>query len=277
MSDNEIERAIKQIKAVTVEDKVKSATISLINLIPYAGGAIASLITDYASQQKTNKICEVLSDLNERLEAHHAEPEKHLSKDQVVELVHQTLAYAVLSSNEAKIQALKNGLAYSFIEVDRFEAKQVFLDTLKNCTALELAVMNAVYKSSDPYIISDEPTGTPSQNVVVSSIAMNTIGGQWVAQENRSCNRPQLIEHLAHITQFDAFLIQGVAHMLDGKGLTSMVPNLAESYCKVVKWVNFSTAQVAFLYPTGEQVRPTPIEASQTDFGHNFVKFCSYS
>ena len=281
MSNNETSRAIERIKTVTVEDKVKSATISLINLIPYAGGVVASLITDYASQQKVSKICDVLSDLNDRLETQHADPEKHLNKDQVVEVVHQTLAHAALSSDKAKIHFLKNGLAYSFIEADRFEAKQVFLDTLRSCTALELAVMNIIYESSDPYVIYEgKPVNEPTNFFTVVPMFAN---GKWEVQENRSCDHPQLAEYLARNVGFDAFLIRGVAHMLDGRGLTNMVPRLAESQCKVMKWVDFQTMQVTIpiqvtILPTQEkQIQPTPIEASQTDFGRNFMRFCNYS
>ncbi len=144
MKQNKTEQAIDRIKAVSAGDKASSGALSLINIIPFAGGAIASLINDYASHQKIKKLCDVLSDLNGRLERHNADPENHLSNDQVVELVHQTLAHATLTSDDVKIQAFKNGLAYSFIEADRFEAKQIFLDTLRSCGTLELVIMDII-------------------------------------------------------------------------------------------------------------------------------------
>ncbi len=151
-SSDKIQPLIDAIQHHGREEIATTGAIALINLIPYAGGAIASIVGEAASQRRFEKVCDVLSDLNTRLEAHGVEPEKHLSKDQIVEFVHETLHTVTTASDLEKIKALKNGLAYAFLAEDGFERKQLLLQVLRGCTSLELLALTELYDCTDPYV-----------------------------------------------------------------------------------------------------------------------------
>lgn len=181
---DDIKPLIEEIRTLSVTEKMKAGAVALLNVIPYAGGAVASVIGEIAAQRKFEKVCDVLSDLNAKLESHQVEPERHLSKDQIIEVVHETLQTAATTSDEQKIAALKNGLGYAFLAHDSFERKQLLLQVLRNCTSLELAVLPAVYDSSDPYIVREghpplEPA-TPQYGVLTAaSSVFSRPQGEW--------------------------------------------------------------------------------------------------
>ena len=280
MDEDGAKKAIAAIRDSTLGDKATSGATSLINLIPYAGGAVASLIGEYANHRKTEKICEVLSDLNERLSRHGSDPSQHLSKDEVVEVVHNVLPDAAVTSDEKKISSLKNALAYSFIEEDPFEAKQLFLETLKSCTTLDMRILRAVYNGGDPYIVHEpEPQANPTVGSLgMASITMASVlvSGTWRPTENRDCGRKPLVDELAGSVSCQRFLVEGAAHRLDGRGLTSLQPNLGLSRCKVHRLDQANVLAVSSYSLTGHNILPTPIEASKTEFGDAFLRFCSY-
>lgn len=120
-TSNETQALITSIKTRSEGAEDASRAIHLIRLIPYAGGVIGSYISENANQRRFEKTCDVLSDLDARLEEHGSDPELHLSKDQIIEVVHETLQTALTASDEKKIEALKEGLGYAFLSDDTFE------------------------------------------------------------------------------------------------------------------------------------------------------------
>ena len=295
MSQNRdnIEPLIQEIRTLSVAEKAKTGALALLNIIPYAGGAIASVVSEYATHRKAEKVCEVLSDLNAKLESHEADPESHLSKDQIIEVVHETLQTAATASDERKIAALKNGLGYAFLADDSFERKQLLLQTLRNCTSMELAVLAVLYDSGDPYIVYEGgPPSHPSQIgysagfVATPYSSSLTPQGDWKPIGNRdNCGQPALLKFLADRVHFNESDVDGALRLLDGKGLARAGANLNRSDCKVLEWTPSSTngiymgtitASSAALYNIRE-VRATPLEASRTDFGRGFLSFCRNS
>lgn len=97
-SAEDIRPLIAAIRTHTKGDKATTGTIALINVIPYAGGAVASIIGEIAVHRRFEKVCDVLSDLNAKLGEQGANPEQHLSKDQIVEVVHETLQTVTTAS-----------------------------------------------------------------------------------------------------------------------------------------------------------------------------------
>lgn len=286
---DDITALIQEIKTLTVVDHAKSGTLALLNVIPFAGGAVASVIGEYSTHRKVEKVCDVLADLNSKLESHQIDPESHLSKDQIIEVVHETLQTAATASDERKIAALKNGLGYIFLVDDSFEHKQLLLQVLRNCTSLELAVLVALYDASDPYIVRE---GGPTQaDPLMPKYAMlSTISttspkseGEWREMGNRDqCGKPTLLKFLAEQIRFDEGATEGALRLLDGKGLARAGANLQRSDCKVLLWqpapggmygLGMTTIHSTSITDFGE-VRDTPLKASRTDFGHKFLSFC---
>src|SRR5258705_1889541 len=194
-----------------VEDA--AGAITLIRLIPYAGGAIAGIISEKANQRRFERVCDVLSDLNARLESQQSDPEQHLSKDQIIEVVHETLQTASTASDEKKIQALKNGLGYAFLSDDSFDRKHLFLQILRGCTSMELLLLPELYGAADPYIVRE---GSPPTAPEIpswqhpSTLTLNNLGistasaseryvpqGDWKAIGNReNCGKEPLLDFL---------------------------------------------------------------------------------
>lgn len=277
MSQNRdnIEPLIQEIRTLSVAEKAKTGALALLNIIPYAGGVVASVVGEYANYRKAEKVCDVLSDLNSK-------------------------------RDERKIEALKNGLGYAFLADDSFERKQLLLQTLRSCTSMEILVLAALYDASDPYIVrkGGPPPSRPfpksytpglgavpysdfstSEGFASSYLDTITSQGDWKPIGNsNSCGQPTLLKFLADQVHFEERDVDGALRLLDGKGLASAGANLNRSDCKVLKWTPSSpngiyrtiTASDAVLYATGE-VRATPLEASRTDFGRGFLSFCRHS
>lgn len=274
-----IEHLICDIRSRTKADLATSGAITLLNAIPYAGGAVASVIGDIAAQRRFEKVCDVLSDLNAKLEEHGAEPERHLSKDQIIEVVHETLLTVATASDEKKISALKNGLGYAFLADDKFERKQLFLQVLRGCTSIELAICSIIYEISDPYIIREGQR--PDEQSLSVATVFTTPSGTWDPIGNRDeCGQEPLITLLAKHVGFNEADTEVAIRILDGKGLTNAVTNLFRKDGKIVQWRAFQhgTYAVASVYPGSSVFRPqvqaTPLEASRTKFGEDFIRFC---
>ena len=286
----DIRPLIQEIRTLSVTDKAKAGTVALLSVIPYAGGAVASVIGEIATKRKFEKVCDILSDLHANLESHQADPEHHLSKDQIIEAVHETLQTAATASDERKIAALKNGLAYVFLADDSFERKQLLLQILRNCTSLELAVLAALYDVSDPYIVQEghtpvEPEAPQYGIATAASSLFLRPQGEWRPVRNESdCGQPTLLKFLAESTHFDEGATEGALRLLDGKGLANAGPNLHRSDCKVLQWTPtpsgvyaMTVSTVSFDTFSGTKVEATPLEASRTQFGRDFLRFCRHS
>lgn len=283
------DQLIAALKARTTGGLVTSGTVALLNVIPYAGGAVASVIGEIAAQRRVEKVCDVLSDLNSRLEQHRISPELYLSKDQIIEVVHDTIRTVATASDEAKIAALKNGLGYAFVSADSFERKQLLLQILRDCTSLELVTLRAVYRISDPFVEEENSPVVSANRVGANAYAGNVMAssvyaaqGAWRAIGNKEeCRQHSLLEVLAGEIRFDEGTTEGALRMLDGKGLTSAGPNLMRKDCKVVRWeplagsVNVAVAESATVMTSMTVIRPSPLEASRTKLGHDFLNFCT--
>lgn len=88
-----------------------------------------------------------------------------------------------------------------------------------------------------------------------------------------------MLKFLSDKTGVDEGAAEGAIRLLDGKGLTKAAANLQRTDCKVLQWVEskggFSTHYV--ISATGVipsiTIEPTPVEASKTEFGEQFLRF----
>ncbi|MGZ5436050.1 MAG: hypothetical protein ACXWID_19955 [Pyrinomonadaceae bacterium] len=290
----EIQPLIEAIRQHDQEEIATTGAIALINLIPFAGGAIAAVVGEVASQRRFEKVCDVLSDLNGRLEAHGANPEEHLSKDQIIEVVHETLQTVTTASDQKKIEALKNGLAYTFLADDRFDRKQLLLQVLRGCTVLELTAMVELYDAADPFVTREprQPidvlwtSPSASQLLAGDSSRIKEQAGHWNPIGNTDkCGQESLLTFLSKRIDIDEGSTEGALRLLDGKGLAKAGPNLSRRDCKVLRWTRLdgsylapnpalASSATASAFLAGSEIRPTPLEASRTEFGQDFLRFC---
>lgn len=84
-----IDALIERIGQTGAADVATSGAVALLNLVPYAGGAVAAILSEFVSQKRIERICEVLAALNAALRQRGLAADTYLSRDQVVELVYQ--------------------------------------------------------------------------------------------------------------------------------------------------------------------------------------------
>jgi hypothetical protein len=291
---NETEALITTIRTRSEGEEDAAQAIHLIRLIPCAGGVIASIITENASRRRTEKVCDVLSDLNAKLEQHGTDPEQHLSKDQIIEVVHETLQTAATASDERKIEALKAGLGYAFLADDTFERKQLFLQTLRGCTSIELMTLPVLYDANDPYLVREGYENTTGSDWI--SLGRTSLTdhlsfadspgfmpkGNWIPTANREeCGQASLLAFLSSQIGVDEGATEGAVRLLDGKGLATAGPSLSRRDCKILQWrvsVDSYRMPSFTVSATGTvpslKVKPSPLEASRTKFGEGFLRFC---
>lgn len=283
-SATEIQELITTIRRRGEGEEDASRAISLISLIPYAGGVIGSILRENASKRRFEKVCDVLSDLNARLEKDGRDPERHLSKDQIIEVVHETLQTAATSSDEKKIEALKEGLGYAFLAEDSFERKQLFLQILRGCSSIELMILPALYDTADPYIVREGSQGTTTPEGGLGYFTLRKAEdavGDWKAVANKEeCGKDSLLTFLSNKISVEEGATEGALRLLDGKGLANAGPNLQRRDCKVLQWQDLlksyrmpTLSVSANMTMPSLTVKPTPLESSRTKFGTQFLRF----
>lgn len=255
-------------------DRRGAAALTLLNLIPYAGGAIAAVVGEYGSSRRLEKICDVLSGLNDALERRGVRPEKYLTKDQIIELVHESLQAAATTSDEMKIQAFKNGLCYAMTENAAFADKQLFLSVLRDLTSHEIALFQCIYGSDDPY--RSCVGATPSLGFPGS---LTTPAGFWRPKRTiPGGDLPPLMKFLNERLRVSEMAVAAGLRMLDSKGLADSAPHLNENYRTEYVWVPGSlelssfVQEPVFLRPA-DAPKATPLSLCQTEFGKKFLNF----
>jgi hypothetical protein len=271
-----IDALIARMVRKTGADAASAGAEAMLNLIPYAGGAVASIVGEFASRRRVEKVCEVLSALNEGLRRHGLDADRHLAKDQVIELVYETLQAVSVASDQAKIEALKTALVNAFISPDAFYRKQFFLQLLRETTNVELMMLRALYDAPDPYVVG---RGGPERTAANASPKHPHIPiGFWHTEgsgENTSGRR--LVNYLAEYAKLDVPIAQSALLRLDGRGLATAGPNLDRSDWKIVSWLPMPEDHIKSLKVAsiGHEVRKefwSPLEASRTKLGEEFLK-----
>ena len=271
-----ISSLIQQVTSKTTSEVAKTGAQAMLNLIPYAGGAVATIVGEFATQRRVEKVCEVLSALNAGLRHHGLDAERHLTRDQVIELVYETLQAVSFASDHAKIEALKAALVHAFVSPEPFDQKQFFLHLLRETTNVELAMLRVLYEAPDPFVVGHGgPARTPANT---SPKHPNVAIGFWHAEgaaENKGGQT--LLTYLAPRAGLDVPFAQAALLRLDGRGLATAGPNLHRGDWKIVTWVpmpeeHITKLQVASIgYQVGKEVW-SPLEASRTKLGEKFLK-----
>lgn len=127
-----VEKLIGEIRQLAVPDISRTGTIALINLVPYAGGSIATVMAEFQSKTKVEKICDALALLDRKVKESGTKVEDILDQEQVVKLIHETIEKIALSSEEKHITYLKNALVSSFTnESIPYEQKKLYMSIVR--------------------------------------------------------------------------------------------------------------------------------------------------
>jgi len=275
--------AIKKVKQLTDDPNILASIQTLLNLIPYAGGALSTILSEYRSRRNCKRIFETLDELRKEIEQNPSAKKDVLSQDEVIEIVHSTLEEIMKTSNDEKVSYLRNSLVRAFTSEEiSYAQKQHYLAVLKELTLGELEVLGVIYFSGDPFdqryresqlIIGDSFVAQSGQRNTFTPLPVD----EYTEPVSGDTLRDVLEQKLRHIS---GGVVEGLTRSLDSKGLTNIEPNLDRRTIKISKGRDLAqlgaipmqnsitTFQLSKDVPT-----KTPIEASRNRFGEDFIKY----
>ena len=274
----ETEQAIKKVKQFTKSEKVISSIQGLLSIIPYAGGPLYHVLSEYRGKRNAERIFNTLNELKEAIEELSGEKRNILSEDEVVEIVENTLEEISRTSSEEKLRYLRNSLTKAFTKEDiAYSQKQFYLLTLRSLSLGELELLKEIYMSSNHFVeikpLSDKLNIPESlqENVFIPK-GYET---EYAEPPGGETLWDVLLKRLKHISEG---VLEGLVDSLDAKGLSRIRPNLDKKTVKIVteiyqppNHVMLRTNHIDIV--EHEHPKRTPIEASQTQFGRDFIKY----
>lgn len=284
---------------------------ALLNIIPYAGGSLASILNNHMSEKKWQKILDAIELLEKTVKVNDIVIEKLLTEDQACELIEKHITEIAVSSDETKVEYLKNSLKNSFSSSSfQFEEKELFMNTLKTLTGLEIILLKQIYLTEDPFVEKTYPqdltppvygyqNSFPDSDEPLINAGAGTISGMTYVtmskkyikdSESYKTGGKSLEQYFKEKFQKEWSLLNGACSILDSKGLTTIKENLDNKVYKEIKmklaegnplFINglmSSTFSPSFLnngtiLPVFGKDAQTPFEASQTDFGKKFIEY----
>lgn len=136
---------------MTKEQLTETILKSGFNLVPYVGGALASIVGDYTSSRKEERLNEFLqsfcSDMSEK---QNLIVEEYIASDDFLDIFENILSDILKNRTETKRILLKNLLVNSCIipetTYDRTEEFQYMINTL---SSISLLILSVFYKLKD--------------------------------------------------------------------------------------------------------------------------------
>lgn len=285
---------IEKVKQLTNDPNILASIETLLNIIPFAGGALSTILSEYRGRRNAKRILETLDELRNEIERNSSAKKDILSQDEVIELVHNTIEEIVKTSNDEKVGYLRNSLVRAFTNEEiSYPQKQHYLAVLKDLTLGELELLKVIYLSGDPFDhryneprpIFDPQSGHISATYLqalqlardgIDTFALPAID-EYTEPASGDTLRDVLKQKLSHISEG---AVEGLTRFLDSKGLSNIEPNLEGRTIKISKrrdltqlgvipmQNSIATFQLSKDIPT-----KTPIEASRTKFGEDFIQY----
>lgn len=241
------------------------------------------MLTEYRGRRNAQRVFEALESLKQAVESK-ASAADALTEDQVVEVVHETFEELVKTSSEEKVKYLKNSLAKAFAadKIPYFR-KQLYLSVLRDLSLAEIDLLRVIYLYSDPFVISHplpRPQRAAPGDPYTVTVATTFGGSTWKTEYQEGVGRNLLEELAESLPGYDQGTLDGTIGALDSRALTRIRPNLDGRAIKIMTEVpNEQGGSVLYVPETttgmlmNQAPRSTPIEASQTDFGREFIDY----
>lgn len=288
---SEVETAIDKLRHHGISDKGLTAVQATLAVIPWAGGALSTVLGENRSAKAATKVADAFEALHRVVKDQGVELSEVLDEDQVVEVVHSTVEEIVKSSDSDKIRYLKNAMINSFTDGDiKFAEKQTYLAILKTLTIPELGILNLIYLSGDPFeetLDVPQPGLSGSDSAILAATdyrsSLRILSYTYEYREPQDGNTLHDVI-TSTLGDLQPGLTNGVISILDSKGLTEILPNVDRRTVK--RQIPVRNSQDATLYVSDydraslalgspEPPRSTPIEASRTEFGRQFIQYIS--
>lgn len=283
----EAEQAIQKVKQLTNDQNVLAGVQALLNLIPFAGGTLSSILSEYRSRRTTKRIFDTISELRETIEDLGTEKQNILNPDEVIEIMHNALEEIAKTSSEEKLRYLRNCLTKSFTAAEiAYSQKELYLSMLIGLSLGELDLLKEIYLSSDTFVQTYPKKEPSSQHFFDPNVVHMNIS-HWPKQYKMEYKEPSTGETLQEVLQkrlkhISKGTLEGLIDILDARGLSKIRPNLSKRTIKIMTETNSEINQLitnvsridaASIRTSIEKPIATPIEASRTQFGEAFIQY----
>lgn len=297
IEDRDLALVIARIKESSMGEKAAAGVVALLNVIPVVGGTIASILSEYRSRRNTERVVDALTQLKEAIEDKGTDFRVPLSEDQVVEVVHNALEELTKTSSQEKATYLRNAFTKSFTheEIDYLQ-KQYYLTTLSGLSLGEIELLKVIYVLRDPFVdVNDLPNREEEvfrsrfPNATTTVFPYRYYPRSYETTYRDPIAGKSLSKVLEEdLKQLSLGTLEGLIRSLDAKGLSNISPNLGRRTMKFMTEVQGNIGNSGYLTilssSTGtvtgatalEVVQSTPIEASSTPFGQDFLKYVQY-
>ncbi len=259
--------------------QIGDALTHLLNLIPYAGGTLGSILNAHMTNKRFSKIHDTIKYLADEIEGHKTQVDKILKEDQAIELLEKTLSEIAKTSNEMKVSHLRNLLVNSYLKDESsFETKEFYLNLMLGLSIGEILLFQAVYYTLDPCVESIYPSEHyGSQNNLITANYVDPMAQYAEGEITFVKGEKTLLERLKPVFEGHASgMLDSAAFLLDSKGLTYIRDNLNDTRVKRIQMVKgqpFTTSIRQSHIADSLISELAPIEKSRTEVGLDFVKY----
>jgi len=180
-----------------------------------------------------------LDDLQETVDKLSDEQRDILSEDEVIEIVYTTLEDIAKTSNEEKLQYLRNSLTKAFTKSEiPYSEKHYYISTLKGLTPGELELIREIYMSPDPFVQIHPKRKSQTGIGVLSYIEQPNVfipppdyAIEYKEPDDGETLGEVLRQRLSHLSEG---MVEGLINALDAKGLSTIGPNLNKRTVKIM-------------------------------------------
>jgi hypothetical protein len=303
----QIERAVEKFHG-PLRRRAETAISAALNAIPFAGGSLASLMGSYSTEKKFERVFETLDALSDSVRNSAKKVDDILTRDQVTELLNETLPRIAKASGDDRIRFLRTGLINSFTtDALAYDTKHLFLTMVGDLSYVELKVLRSIYCTPDPYEhmerrepLVQRPTepDAAASSIVYSGLLVEAQGhmegrATLIDQFARCFKewrddgaKPALADQLAKDIGQSPEIVRLVSGRLDASGLTCLLPALSHRHYRVfevtkkpwslaagVVYSSSATLNTAVAIRTDTRYSHTPPEEARTELGRRLVDF----
>lgn len=276
--------AIERVRELSPTENTLAAANVVLSAIPYAGGPLAAILSEYRGRRYANRIFGTLEALHKALQECKTPIETVLNEDQVVEIVYETLEEIAKISSEDKVRYLNNSLVRAFTDnkID-YPSKQHYLSVLKLLTLAELDLLRVVYFQGDPFVSTYPKRPSDSDVPVWNNPNLVVLPLMTYETEYRDSDDGESLRTVlqARMSKYTSGILEGLIGSLDAKNLSNIRENLGRRTIRIDRElpahgpsnVYVNRQQTYVLASTERPLQSTPIEASRTEFGRDFLDY----
>jgi hypothetical protein len=158
---------------VTKEFIIETTAKALISFIPFAGGAVGSVLADVMAERKQQRLNDFLTQLKDDLEKNEEKVNKDLvAKDDFLDIFELTAKKVMEERNEVKRLAYKNILVNGLIQTDtNFDDIEQCIRLVENTTENNIYLLKVLSDPEGHNTSLGEPVKQPNGNMSTTTLS----------------------------------------------------------------------------------------------------------